>query len=481
MTRPPPGLPWCVIGAGPSGLTTLKNLLAAGVPAECLEREDDVGGNWYFGSAASAVFESTRLISSKSLTAFPDFPMPREWPAYPDHRRCLAYLRAYARRFGLAAHLRLGTAVAAVEPAAAGGWRVTTADGAVRRYAGVAIASGHNRCPRMPEAPGTFSGTLLHASDYKSPTVPVAIAGRRVLVIGGGNSGCDIAVECSRHAATTALSLRRGYHVVPRFIMGRPADLRGERLLKLGAPLWLRRLLSRRTIHREIGAPESCGLPRPDHRLWETHPVINSDLCRLVAAGAILPLPDVARFDGPAVVFADGRRAEFDVVICATGYRVSLPFIDPRHLAGDAEACPRLFRHLLHPVRDDVAVVGLIQPDSGQWWITDLQARLVARMALAAATAPAAAAWLYRQRRRPEPPSPVRYLASPRHRLEVEHFSYAAGLRRLIAGMDRRLRRRSAPLISPAPGSSGEAGPVAGGSAGPGCRRAPRAPSRPPR
>jgi cation diffusion facilitator CzcD-associated flavoprotein CzcO len=437
--RPQPDT-WCVIGAGPSGLTTLKNLLAAGVAAECLEREDDVGGNWYFGSAASSVFASTRLISSKSLTAYTDFPMPREWPAYPDHTQCLDYLRRYARHFDLVPHIRTHSAVERVERAPGGGWTVYATGQAARHYAGVVIATGHNRDPRFPEIPGTFTNALVHACHYKSPTQPIEIAGKRVLVIGGGNSACDIAVDCASHATETVLSLRRGYFLVPRFIMGRPADLRGERLLKLGLPLWLRRLLSLRAIDREIGLPWRHGLPRPDHRLWETHPVINGDLCRRIDAGSVRLQGDVARFDGKAVVFADGSREDFDVVICATGYRVTLPFIDGELLDADAEGVPRLFMNLLHPTRDDLAVVGLIQPDSGQWGLTDLQAKLVARMAVAARTAPRAAAWLYRQRRLPPRSRTVRYVDSPRHRLEVEHFSYARTLARLIAAIDRRLR-----------------------------------------
>jgi cation diffusion facilitator CzcD-associated flavoprotein CzcO len=431
---------WCVIGAGPSGLTALKNLLAAGIPAECLEREDDVGGNWYFGSAASSVFASTRLISSKSLTAYGDFPMPREWPAYPHHTQCLDYLRRYARHFALPPHIRTHATVERVEPAAGGGWSVHVAGREPQAYAGVVIATGHNRDPRFPEIPGAFSGTLLHACHYKSPTQPVAIAGKRVLVIGGGNSACDIAVDCAAHAATTVLSLRRGYYLVPRFILGRPADLRGERLFKLGLPLWLRRVVSLRAIDRTIGLPWRHGLPRPDHRLWETHPVVNDGLCRRIDAGSVRPAGDVVRFDGDAAVFADGSREVLDVVICATGYRVSLPFIDPEHLCADADGVPRLFLNLLHPTRDDIAVVGLIQPDSGQWGLTDLQAHLVARMALAARNAPRAAAWLYRQRHSPPPTSAIRYVDSPRHRLEVEHFSYGRRLERLISAMDRRLR-----------------------------------------
>ena len=228
---------------------------------------------------------------------------------------------------------------------------------------------------------------------------------------------------------------------MPRFILGRPADLRGERLLKMGLPLWLRRLVSLRAIDREIGLPWRHGLPRPDHRLWETHPVVNGDLCRRIEAGSIRPAGDVTRFDGDAVVFSDGSRTVFDVVICATGYRVAHPFIDPDELAADDEGVPRLFLNLLHPTRDDLAVVGLIQPDSGQWGLTDLQAQLVARMAVAARQSPRAAAWLYSVRSRPSPARPLRYVDSPRHRLEVEHFSYGRTLERLIASMDRRLRR----------------------------------------
>ena len=443
---------WCVIGAGPSGLTALKNLRAAGIAAECLEREDGIGGNWFFGSAASAVFESTRLISSKTLTEYTDFPMPRDWPAYPDRRQCLEYLRSYARHFGLLPHIHTGIPVERIEPAAGRdtpcGWLVQAAGRPPQQYAGVVIASGHNRVPRYPDIPGAFTGTLLHACQYKSPLTPLPLTGKRVLVIGGGNSGCDIAVDCSRQAARTVHSTRRGYYVVPRFILGRPADLRNERLLKMRAPLGLRRLVSLRAIDRTIGLPRRRGLRQPDHALFESHPVVNGELYERIDAGAIEPAGDVASFAGDAAVFADGRREPFDVVICATGYQITHPFIAPEHLcaphAPDGDGCPQLYLNLLHPTRDDIAVVGLIQPDSGQWGVTDLQAQLVAQMALASRHAPRAAAWLYRQRQRPEAKRRIRYVDSPRHRLEVEHFAYRQTLVRLIKSMDKRLRQAEA-------------------------------------
>jgi len=435
---------WCVIGAGPSGLAAVKRLRGRGLDAECLEREDGSGGNWNYGARTSRVFASTRLISSKTLTAFTDFPMPRHWPAYPDHRQCLDYLRSYARHFDLDRHISFGTTVERIEPAGppTAGWIVHVADGPPRRYAGVVIASGHNHVPRLPAIPGTFAGTFLHAADYKSPTQPMTIAGRRVLVIGGGNSGCDLAVECSRHAAHTVHSTRRGYYVVPREIYGRAADLRAERLHVLGLPLWLRRLVSLRMIDRTVGLPWRHGLPRPDHRLYETHPVINAEILGRIAAGAIRPAGDVAAFEGSTAIFRDGSREAFDVVIAATGYRATLPFIDARLLGADAvDGVPRLFLNLLHHQRDDIAVVGLIQPDSGQWGLTDLQADLVASMAAAAARSPRAAAGLDAVRQRPEPRPPIRYVDSPRHMLEVEHFSHRRQLRRLTAAVDRRIRR----------------------------------------
>jgi cation diffusion facilitator CzcD-associated flavoprotein CzcO len=431
---------WCVVGAGPSGLAALRHLLAEGIETECLERETGLGGNWRFGASTSRVFASTKLISSKRLTEFADFPMPRHFPAYPDHRQCLDYLRSYAEHFKLHDHIRSGISVERIEPASSG-WLVHPHDGEPRRYAGVVIASGHNHVPRWPATPGTFTGHLLHAAHYKSPTDPVAIAGKRVLVIGGGNSGCDIAVECSHHASHTVHSTRRGYFVVPRFVMGRPADLRGERLLKMHAPLWLRRLIALSGIARTVGLPWKHGLPRPDHRLFETHPVINADLLSRIDGRAILVAGDLAAFDGQAVLFKDGQRKEFDVVICATGYEMTLPFIDSRLLGSDnSGGIPRLFMNLLHPSRDDIAVVGLIQPDSGQWGITGVQAQLVASMARAARDAPWASAWLYARRQRPPRPTPIRYIDSPRHALEVEHFSYRKQLERLVTALDRRIR-----------------------------------------
>ncbi len=232
-----------MIGAGASGLTALKALREHGISAECIERSDDVGGTWRFGKPFSSVCNSTHLISSKWLTQYPDFPMPDDWPDYPSHAQALAYLQAYATHFALRDHIRFGTKVERIEPikTQAERWMVSLADGERRAYRGVVIANGHHWDPNWPQYPGKFDGVAIHSQQYKTFDV---LQGKRVLVVGAGNSGCDIAVEAAQHAAATFLSLRRGYHFVPKFIKGKPADRCGEFMLRWHIPRWLRRRLS---------------------------------------------------------------------------------------------------------------------------------------------------------------------------------------------------------------------------------------------
>ena len=435
---------FCIIGAGSSGIAAAKNFLAAGAPFDCLEREDDVGGNWYFGASCSRVYASTHLVSSKVLTEYSDFPMPQEWPEYPSHRQALQYLREYARRFGLYERIEFGVGVERVEPADDGtlsgrlgvprrdkdlGWAVKLTNGEERLYRGVVIANGHNWDPRWPEYPGTFAGEAIHSAEFKSADL---LRGKRVLVVGGGNSGCDIACEAALHGESATLSTRRAYHVLPKFFRGRPIDQANELLLWLRVPLWARRAASAGVNHVALGPAWRTGVPKPDHRLFESHPILNSQIHHHVGHGRLALRPDVKRFDGRRVEFVDGSSAEFDLVIYATGYRVTIPFIDRAHLNWKGEA-PRLFMNVFHPERDDLFCIGLIQPDSGQFGLVDYQAKLVANYLTAMERSPARAEKFRRLKASagPDLGSGVRYLASPRHALEVEHYSYRRRLQKL--------------------------------------------------
>ncbi|HEY6563104.1 MAG TPA: NAD(P)-binding domain-containing protein, partial [Pirellulaceae bacterium] len=393
----------------------------------------DVGGNWYYGSCHSSVYGSTHLISSKRLTEYVDFAMPGDYPEYPHHSQALAYLRAYAQTFGLYSRIQFHTSVERIERVPEG-FVVSAADGSRALYRGVVIANGHHSEPRWPNYPGEFTGTTVHAHHYKVPDI---LRDRRVLVVGAGNSGCDIAVESALHARSTHLSLRRGYYFVPKFLCGKPVDRLQETLVQLRLPPWLHRLVAERLVHLAVGSPEAYGLPRPDHHLFETHPIVNTLLPHFAGHGRIHVKPDVARFDGQCVHFQDGSSAEIDVVILATGYRIHFPFLDPRLLNTEGE-CPRLFLNVFSPVDDRIFVAGLIQPDGGLWRLADLQSKLIARFLRADESRSASANWFRRLKRHAGNSHPTRnYVASTRHLIEVDYFDYRRRIECLLAEFER--------------------------------------------
>jgi hypothetical protein len=270
----------------------------------------------------------------------------------------------------------------------------------------------------------------MHSAEYKTPDV---LAGKRVLVVGAGNTGCDIACEAAQHAAHTAISMRRGYHFLPKFWRGLPIDTLNERLLRWRVPIGVRRLLASYIQRLAFGAPGSQ-LPRPDHKLFESHPIINSQLFYWTAHGRIAVRPNVAELCGDAVRFVDGTTEPFDLIVYATGYNITIPFID-RELLNWQAGKPRLFLNVFHPTADDLFVIGLIQPDSGQFGLVDYQSRLVAKfIATRDAGNPAAAKFCkLKSNAQADVSGGMRYLDSPRHLLEVEHFSYRERLQRLLA------------------------------------------------
>ena len=438
----------CVVGAGSSGLAAARNLAERGFTADVLEREDDLGGNWNYGKPFARVYRSTHMISSKPFTQFPDFPMPAHFPDYPHHAQVLEYLRAYAERFGVAERIEYRTPVQRMEPVDGGrAWEVALGTGETRRYGAVVIANGHNWSPKVPGYPGAFAGETLHSAEYRTPDV---FEGKRVLVVGGGNSGCDIAVEAAQHAVRAFHSTRRGYWYMPKYVLGRPADQVGDVLLKLRVPISVRRAIGAVTARLLFGPPGKNGLPRPDHRLFETHPIVNSLLPYYVQHGGVVPRPDVAAFEGKTVRFADGTAEEVDLVVFATGYHIDFPFID-RAWLNWRDGRPRLFRNVFHPELDTLFVAGLIQPDSGQFGLVHWQTRAVA-LFLDAARRGTPAAEAFRARRRSVDEDlghGIRYKESTRHYLEVEHWSYLKGLKRLCRELARGLDAAPAPRPAP--------------------------------
>jgi hypothetical protein len=306
-----------VIGAGPVGLALAKALGEHKIAYDQFEADDNVGGNWYHG-----VYTTAHIISSRKTTEYADYPMPADYPDFPSAQQMLEYVRDYADHFNLRPHIEFNTKVLMALPLADGRWELELASGEKRIYKGLIACNGHHWDKKFPSYPGNFAGEILHSKDYKAPE---QLSGKRVLVVGGGNSACDLASEAARVGRSCDISLRRGYWFLPKTMMGIPLP----ELMFPWLPVWAQRLFIRAMLRVIVGKYEDYGLPRPEHKIFEAHPTINSELLHYVKHGRIRPRPDIGRYEGSTVHFVDGTKDDFDVIVCATGYHVSFPFLPP--------------------------------------------------------------------------------------------------------------------------------------------------------
>src|SRR3954447_12983374 len=218
----------CVIGAGSSGIAAVKALAQRGIDFDCFERSDRVGGNWVFRNAngVSSAYKSLHINTSRDRMAYSDFPMPAEYPDFPHHTQVAAYFDAYVDHFGLRERITFQTGVDRAEPHE-GGWRVTLDTGETRDFRALLVANGHHWDPRWPEPafPGAedFTGVQMHSHHYTGDD-PELFAGRRVVVLGMGNSAMDIAGKAAQTAERVLVAARRGAWIVPKYVFGRPLD-----------------------------------------------------------------------------------------------------------------------------------------------------------------------------------------------------------------------------------------------------------------
>jgi cation diffusion facilitator CzcD-associated flavoprotein CzcO len=356
-SRPDPAR-FCVIGAGAAGMAAMKALVAAGVPFDCFEATDRVGGHWHTD------YDCLHLITPRASSGFRDDPMPEEWSDFPRRTEMLEYLEGFATKYDLRCHVRFGTCVERLQPvghSAIEGWDVTTSDGVTRRYTGVLVANGHNSVPFVPSVPGEFTGRTMHSSEYKNPA---GIAGPRVLVVGSGNSGCDIASELAQAGCDVFLSVRHGHLFQPKSFFGRP---RGSlKVMKL--PPRLLDPVLRFMIRMSVGRPETYGLPAPTHkRLSDQRPVVNSLVLHWIQHGRVHPVPGLRRVDGNTVETVDGARHEVDTIVWATGFRAVLPFL-PDELIQRVDEIPLRVAGCILPAHGpaNLYLVGLCAPRGPQ-------------------------------------------------------------------------------------------------------------------
>ena len=413
----------CVIGAGASGLAAAQVLKSRGVPFDLFEKGTQVGGLWRYenDNGVSAAYRSLFINTSRYAMEYRSLPMPDHLPDYPHHTQIAEYFEQFVEHFGLREDITFGAEVTDVSPAEGGGWTVTLAGGRAERYTSVLVANGHHWHPKWPDPPfpGEFHGEVMHSHDYRTPD---GFEDRNVLVLGIGNSGVDIACETSRVSKMTYLAVRRGAHVVPKYLLGRPiADLVSPRAGRL--PFKVNRPLLNAALRIAQGRMEDYGLPTPDHKLGEAHPTVSSDLLPRIGHGRITPKPNIERFEGDVVRFVDGTTAEVDRIVYATGYTISFPFLSEDIVRAEANRAP-LYRRVAHPDHPGLFFIGLVQPSDGALMpVAELQSEWVADLVSGVAALPPAAE-MRRVIAREEAGMRKRYVASTRHTIQIDVHKY---------------------------------------------------------
>ncbi len=423
----------CIIGAGSSGIVAAQVLDARGIPFDIFEKGSFVGGNWRYenDNGMSSAYRSLHINTSRRVMAYKSFPMPDHYPDYPDHFQMAAYFDEYVDHFGLRERIRFHTEVLDAKPVD-GEWEVTVEGPEGRetnRYRALLVANGHHWDPRWPEPPfpgaEEFEGEQIHAHHYREPDI---LRGRRVLVLGIGNSATDIAVESSRIADATFIAMRRGAYVIPKYINGKPIDELSNPVTSM-LPLSVQRFFAARALGVAAGDMTTYGLPKPDHKLFEAHPTVSSELLPRLGHGDIKVKPNIDRFSGGRTVrFADGSEEEIDLVVYCTGYKITFPFFAPEVFAAPDNRLP-LYRRVVAVDRPGLYFIGFIQPLGPIMPLAEAQVEWIADLLSGAATLPAAAE-MRKAIDEEETKMRKRFVTSKRHTVEVDFHPYLREIRR---------------------------------------------------
>jgi dimethylaniline monooxygenase (N-oxide forming) len=424
----------CVIGAGSSGIASCQVLNARGIAFDCFEKGSEVGGNWRYenDNELSSAYRSLHINTSRGLMAYRTYPMPDDYPDYPNHFQIARYFDDYVDHFALREKIRFRTEVLSVAPVD-GEWEVTVQsrdrDRESRRYRAVLVANGHHWDPRWPEPPFAgseqFEGEQIHVHHYREPEV---LRDKRVLVLGIGNSATDIAVEASRIAETTFLAMRRGAYVMPKYLNGKPTDEAASKLLTM-MPLSVQRFVLGRMLGLTAGDMTAYGLPKPDHKLLEAHPTVSAELLSRLGHGDIGVKPNIDRFSGGRMIrFIDGSEEQIDLVIYCTGYKISFPFFEEDLVSASENRLP-LYRRVVSVDHPGLYFVGLIQPLGAIMPLAEAQAEWVGDLLGGRGTLPTPSE-MRDEISGAEKKMRKRYVASKRHTIQVDFQPYLRELRK---------------------------------------------------
>jgi len=368
-----------VIGAGAAGLAMMRSLKKRGIAFDAVESYQEIGGLWNYERSDSPVSQNTHAIGHKHLQLFSGFPMPENYPAYPNKRQILDYLINFAKTHDLQRFIQFNTLVNKIEKAG-DYWQVTLSNQEVRYYRCVLIATGYHNKPKIPQFPGVFTGKVWHSKEYKNPE---QIKNQTVLVVGSGQSAMDILEDSAIVAKKTFHSTRRGFYVSSKFILGFPAEkvanfpiirqIPTQIIFKILSFLSPAFLILQGIDLRKLNIPNKCDSQ------GIISPVFNQNIYQYYLQGDIIHRPNIKEFKGDTVIFEDGTEEVVDVIIYATGFNVDFPFISRNFLNWSAQkSCPDLYLNVFPPDFDNLFVIGMVHPIGTHWQVFDAQSQLVA-------------------------------------------------------------------------------------------------------
>lgn len=304
-----------IIGGGPSGLTAAREFMRRGIEASCFEAGGQPAPTWSSSTAevATPVYDSLRLNNSVARMRIPGTRLKATSRPFATATEFHHYLMELAE--DMADRVRLGRRLVKAEHTRAG-WRLSFATGETAVCSNLVVATGMCAVPRPVPELEAFHGQVLHAGEYRRPA---SLSGARVLVVGAGNSGAEIASELAVQGVSVELSIRGRVHIVPRTVFGMSADrLDGPLISRL--PLSVRQRLHDVALGSSIRTARRSVLRPPDTPLLRSAWTISSDLLAQVTQGSVRVRSAVSGSDGTRVTFADGSGSDYDVVIAAVGY-----------------------------------------------------------------------------------------------------------------------------------------------------------------
>ncbi|ASM74921.1 MULTISPECIES: flavin-containing monooxygenase [Roseobacteraceae] len=420
----------CIIGAGSSGMTVAKSLQERGLAVQVFEKGSDIGGMWRYenDNGQSSCYASLHIDTSRPNLGYSDFPLDETLPDFPSHRQFLAHLERYADHFGLRKLVRFRTEVAEVIPKD-GRFDVRLATGEVLNFGTVIVANGHLADPQMPDFSGSFNGPVIHSHHYRNAD---PYEGKRVMVVGLGNSAVDIAVDIARRTEHVFVSTRRSGWVIPKYLWGIPIDQVSAGLSRrLRLPTKTTRLVMSWLIRLGVGDQRRFNLPRPAHPMWREHATLSQELLPYIGHGYISVKPNVKELRGDSVAFADGSTEKLDAIIFATGYKITFPFL-PETVFDPAQEVGALYRRMVSLKYPGLIFAGLVQPVGPTIPLVEIQGKWIAAYLSGAMRMPDRAARTEEIERHQQVQRKT-YLDSKRYVLEVDFKTFSGQMRRDMA------------------------------------------------